>query len=149
MGDFHPVVSVSETINATPSRVWDIATHKTGVMFMGSEVKTDWQEGHSIKFSGEWKGKTFEDKGEVETFEPQKRLAFTHFSASSGKPDRPQNYNLVSIELHPKGRGTDVTLTQSIHREAEDPSPGTASEFEKNWRTMLSKLKDEAERPAG
>ena len=149
MGDFHPVVSVSETINATPSRVWDVATHKTGVMFMGSDVKTDWHEGHSIKFNGEWKGKLFEDRGEVETFEREKRLAFTHFSPSSGQADRPENYNLVSIELHPKGAQTDVTLTQSIHRDAQEPSPDTAAEFEKNWRMMLSRLKDEAERRAG
>lgn len=97
MGDFHPLVTVSETIDASPSRVWDTATHKTGVMFMGADVKTDWHEGHSITFKGEWKGKTFEDKGNVETFEEPKRLAFTHFSPASGKADLPENYNLVSI----------------------------------------------------
>ena len=149
MGDFHPVVSVSETIDASPSRVWDVATHNTGVMFMGSDVKTDWQEGHSITFKGEWNGKAFEDKGKVKTFERQKKLAFTHFSPSTGKADRPENYNLVSIELNPKGQQTDVSLTQSIHWQAEAPSPDAAAEFEKNWRMMLAKLKDEAERPTG
>ena len=149
MGDFHPVVSVSETIDASPSRVWDAATHKTGVMFMGADVKTDWHEGHPITFKGEWKGKTFEDKGEVKTFDQEKKLAFTHFSPSSGKADSLQNYNLVSIELHPKGAQTDVTLTQSMHREAEEPSSDTVAEFEKNWRMMLSKLKNEAERATG
>ena len=147
MSDYHPVVSVSETIEASPSQVWDAATHKTGVMFMGADVKTDWREGHPITFKGEWKGKTFDDKGEVKTFEQEKKLAFTHFSSLSGKADSPQNYNLVSIELHPNGTQTGVTLTQSMHRGAEEPSSETVAEFEKNWRMMLSKLKDEAEHP--
>jgi len=116
-------------------------------MFMDSDVKTDWHEGHSIKFKGAWKGKAFEDKGEVETFQKEKRLAFTHFSPSSGKADRPENYNLVSIELSPNGTQTNVTLTQSVHRQAEEPSADSAAEFEKNWRAMLSRLKNEVEHP--
>ena len=145
MGNFRPLVTVSETIEAPPSKVWDTATHKTGVMFMGADVKTDWHEGHAITFNGEWKGRTFEDKGTVETFEKEKKLAFTHFSPASGKPDRPENYNLVSIELRPEGTQTGVELTQSIHRDADKPGAETVAEFEKNWKMMLAKLRDEAE----
>ena len=32
---------------------------------MGATVKTDWQVGHPITFSGTWKDKPFEDKGEI------------------------------------------------------------------------------------
>lgn len=145
MSDFRPLVTVSDTIDAPPSQVWETATHKTGVMFMGADVETDWHEGHSITFEGEWKGKTYKDKGKVETFDKQKTLAFTHYSPMSGKADSPENYNLVSIELHQRGSHTDVTLTQSIHRQAEEPSAETVAEFEKNWRLMLTKLKEEAE----
>jgi uncharacterized protein YndB with AHSA1/START domain len=146
MDDFTPLIRVSEIVDTSPSDVWQTATRKTGLMFMGSDVKTDWQEGHPITFNGEWKGKPFEDKGLVEAFEPEKKLAFTHFSPMSGKPDSPENYNLVSIELEPKGDQTDVTLTQSIHRDAERPPHETIAEFEKNWRMMLGKLKQEAEK---
>jgi len=146
MDDFQPLVSVSETIDASPSQVWEIATRKTGVMFMGADVKTNWQEGHSIIFKGEWKGKAFEDKGEVETFDIEKKLAFTHFSPMSGKRDSPENYNLVSIELRPNGSQTDVRLTQSIHEQADEPSRETVAEFKKNWEMMLAKLKEETER---
>ena len=149
MSDFRPLVSVSETISASPSEVWDTAVHNTGVMFMGADVKTDWLEGHPITFRGEWKGKTFEDKGRVEVVDDETRLAFTHFSPTSGKPDSPVNYNLVSIDLHPKGAGTDVTLTQSIHCEAQEPNAETVAEFEKNWQMMLGKLKDATEGAAG
>lgn len=149
MRGYRPLVSVSETVDASPAKVWETATHRTGVMFMGADVKTDWHEGHSIRFKGEWKGKTFEDKGKVETFDAGKQLAFTHFSPASGKEDSPENYNLVSIELKPNGARTDVTLTQSIHERAEEPNAQTVAEFEKNWQLMLAKLKDEAEQAGG
>lgn len=145
MGNFRPLVTVSEEIAASPSKVWDIATHKTGVMFMGADVTTDWHEGHPITFNGEWKGKAFEDKGTVDTFDKEKKLAFTHFSPASGKADQPENYNLVSIELHPEGTRTSVRLTQSIHPDADKPSAETVAEYEKNWKMMLAKLRDEAE----
>jgi uncharacterized protein YndB with AHSA1/START domain len=148
MGDFKSLICVSEIVDASPSKVWRTATERTGLMFMGADVRTDWKEGHPISFKGEWKGKPFEDKGEVETFEPERKLAFTHFSPMSGKPDRPENYNLVSIELEPKGDQTDVTLTQAIHEDAEKPPRETIAEFEKNWRMMLGKLKQESEKAA-
>lgn len=146
MGAFSPLIRVSEIVDASPSQVWQAATQKTGLMFMGADVQTDWREGHPITFKGEWKGKPFEDKGQVETFEEERKLAFTHFSPMSGKPDSPENYNLVSIELEPKGEQTDVTLTQAIHDEADRPPQETITEFEKNWRMMLGKLKAEAEK---
>lgn len=145
MDDFRPLVRVSEIVDAPAAQVWRSATQKTGLMFMGADVKTDWQVGHPITFKGEWKGKPFEDKGKVETFDEERRLAFTHFSPMSGKPDRPENYNLVSIEMAPNGSQTDVTLTQSIHLGADKPPQEAVAEFEKNWRMMLGKLKAAAE----
>lgn len=114
-------------------------------MFMGADVKTDWCEGHPISFEGVWDGKAFKDKGEVQTVEPQKKIAFTHFSPSSGKTDRPENYELVSIELKPSGAGTQVSLTQSRHAHASEPDSSTVAKFEENWRMMLGKLKEAAE----
>lgn len=87
MARFTPLIRVSEIVDASPSRVWKTATRKTGLMFMGADVKTDWRIGHPITFKGEWKGKRFEDKGQVETFDEQRKLAFTHFSPMPGKPE--------------------------------------------------------------
>lgn len=146
MTAYNPLVRVTEVVKTELSNVWQVLTQRTGVMFMGAEVETDWREGHPITFKGEWKGKNYEDKGVVQTFEPERKVAFTHFSALSGKPDVPKNYNLVTVELEPTADGTMVTLTQSIHPDAERPDAGTVAEFEKNWRAMLGKLKSEAER---
>jgi uncharacterized protein YndB with AHSA1/START domain len=147
MPAFKPVVTVEKRIRASAREVWDVLTHKSGVMFMGAEVNTDWNEGHPITFSGNWKGKPYCDKGVVQTFERNRELAFTHFSPLSGKPDVPENYNLVSITLEIEDdSSTKLKLTQSIADNAAEPSPDTLAEFEKNWEAMVEKLKQECER---
>ena len=64
-------------------------------------------------FRGEWNGQTFEDKGEIVTFEPERELAYSHFSPMTGKPDEPENYHLVDITLDGASDTTNVTLEQS------------------------------------
>src|SRR4051794_25104358 len=101
MQRFEPVVEVKTLIEAPAEKVWETVTHDTGVMFMGAKVDTDWVEGHPITFAGEWKGKKYEDHGEIQRVDREKRVSFTHFSGMSGKEDRPENYNLVTLELTP------------------------------------------------
>jgi hypothetical protein len=43
----------------------------------------------------EWNGQTFEDKGEIVTFEPERELADSRVSPMAGKPDVPENYQVV------------------------------------------------------
>jgi hypothetical protein len=64
-------------------------------------------------------GQELRGKGVVQTFERERKVAFTQFSALSGKADVPQNYNLVTAKLEPTGQGTMVMLTQSIHQDAD------------------------------
>jgi hypothetical protein len=37
---------------------------------------------------GEWEGQTYEDKGEVLVFDPEREIAYSHRSAMGGKPDK-------------------------------------------------------------
>jgi hypothetical protein len=55
----------------------------------------------------------YEDKGAIQTSDPLRRLAFTHFSPLAGLPDRPENYHTVTFELAPVKGGTEVALTQA------------------------------------
>ena len=98
--------------------------------------------GHPITFTGEWKGKKF--KGEIETFEAPKELAFTHWSAMSGEEDRPENYNVVRFILKPKGEKTTVALSQ-INKGKAEVDAKTKAEFKKNWQMMLDGLKKSVE----
>ena len=129
-------------INAEPGKVWRALTEPAlakKVMF-GAEVITDWKVGGPITYRGEWQGKPFEDKGEILEVKAERRLKTTHFSPTSGKPDKPENYHLVDYELRPEGDKTRVVITQS-----NNPSEDAAKHSAENWRMMLKNLKDVSE----
>jgi uncharacterized protein YndB with AHSA1/START domain len=109
--------------------------------FFGADMETDWKVGSPVTIKGEMKGKAYEDKGEVRSFEPERRLAFSHFSPSTGQPDRPENYHLVAYELEPEGERTKVTLTQSnLTGGVRDSDVKNRTEYEKNWAMVLDGL---------
>ncbi len=72
----------SLAIRAEPAKVWAALTDPEVMSqaFFGAKIDTDWQVGSPITFSGEWQGKSFQDKGEICAFEPNKLLQFTHYS---------------------------------------------------------------------
>ena len=142
---------VSTTIDAPPAKVW--ATLMTPAafkqFFFGSDVATDWKVGSPITFSGEWKGKPYQDKGVVKTADVGKRLAFTHWSPLSGLEDTPENYHLVSFDLAPSGAGTAVVLTQVNQSDEEPLTAEHRAEYDKNWAMVLAGLKKATEASAG
>jgi len=138
-----PLIEVSKTMDATPDEVWSALTspQKLKRFFFGSDVESDWKVGAPIRFRGEMKGKPYEDHGEIRSFAPRKKLEFTHYSPLSGKPDKPENYNVVAFELTPRGDKTVVTLSQG--KANGDPTEADLkqkAEFEKNWRGVLDGL---------
>ena len=139
-----PVIEVETTVAADPKTVWKAMTAKRTAMFPGTDVDTDWKVGHPIILSGEWKGKKFKDKGEIEAFDAPKELAFTHWSEMSGEADRPENYHVVRLVLKPDGQKTRVTLSQ-INKGNAPLDARTKAEFEKNWQMMLDGLKKSVE----
>ena len=109
--------------------------------FFGADVETDWKVGSPVRIKGEMKGKAYEDKGEVRSFDPERRLAFSHFSPSTGQSDTPENYHLVTYELEPEGERTRVTLTQSnLTGGVKDSDLENRAEYEKNWAMVLDGL---------
>src|SRR5688500_18463647 len=104
----------STRIAAPADRVWRALTDPAEVKkyFFGTDLETDWKPGSPITFSGEWQGRKYEDKGTVLEVERPRRLKYTHFSPLSGKPDKPENYHTITVELAPDEGGTHVTLAQ-------------------------------------
>lgn len=131
--------TASTTIDTTIATVWDALTDPETIeqYFFDSEVETDWQVGSSIVFRGEWEGETYEDRGEIQRFEPEHVLEYTHWSPLSGKLDVPENYHTVEWELTEVDGDTEVTLTQDNNNtgEARDHS-------EENWEMVLGNLKE-------
>jgi uncharacterized protein YndB with AHSA1/START domain len=134
---------VSRTIDAPAGEVWKALTTPEIIRtyFFGADMETDWKVGSPVKIRGEMKGKAYEDKGEVRSFDPGRRLAFSHFSPSTGQRDEPENYHLVTYELEPEGDRTKVTLTQSnLTGGIRESDVKHRAEYEKNWAMVLDGL---------
>jgi len=144
----HDDVCVEISIGAPPDEVWAALTTPKALkaFFFGAEVITDWVVGHQIRFRGEWKGKTYEDKGTILAFEPGRRLAYSHWSPMSGDADIPENFHYVWFDLHPSGNGTRVELRQSHTPGGRQPSAAARAEFTNNWTRVLAGLKETVER---
>lgn len=139
----HATACVSKTIDAPADAIWKALTSRAALksFFFGADVDTDWKVGHPIRFTGTFKGKRYEDKGEIQRFEPSKHLSFSHWSPLSGVPDAPEHYHLVSFELEPHGNTTQVTLTQAnVSGDVKPSDIEHRDEYEKNWRAVLDGL---------
>ena len=134
---------VNKTIHASAIQVWSAITTPATLkkFFFGADVETDWSIGSPIRMKGDFKGKKYEDKGEILAVEPQQRLSFSHWSALSGQADSPENYHVVTFDLTPEGNETKVTLSQSNLIGGATPSDvAHRAEYEKNWTMVLDGL---------
>ena len=102
----------------------------------GAEIKSDWQPGSPITFSGVWNGKPYEDKGEILAIEPGKLLKVTHYSPLSGQPDAPESYHRVTYMIDGHGKRSTLTITQENNRDQAE-----VDESEKTWGMILGNLK--------
>ena len=108
------IARASITINAPIGKVWDalVNPEKIKQYMFGTNAVSDWKEGSSIIWKGEWEGKKYEDKGVILKLEPGHMIQYSHFSPLTGQPDMPENYHIVTIELSSKGIQTLVSLLQ-------------------------------------
>jgi uncharacterized protein YndB with AHSA1/START domain len=133
----------SRIIAAPAARVWEALVTPAIIKryFFGADVESDFHAGSPVRFRGEYKGKAYEDKGQVLVVEPQRTLSMSHWSPLSGEPDVPENYHVVTYTLDPDGERTRVTLTQSNLRGGVKPSDvSRRQEYEKNWAMVLDGL---------
>src|SRR6187399_1192874 len=98
------VAKAQAIINANTAKVWNALTNPEMIKkyMFGATVISDWKEGSKIIWKGEWEGKSYEDKGKILRFEPEKSLQYSHFSPLSGLHDNPENYHIVTIDLEEK-----------------------------------------------
>ena len=130
------------SIDAPPQKIWQLLwgadTYPvwTSVFSEGSRAETDWQKGSSITYTGEWEGKSYEDKGVIIDIVPEKLLHTTYFSAMSGKEDKPENYANVIYKVSPDDGHSLVTITQdNIDDEKQ------LQHMEENWGKVLDSMK--------
>lgn len=136
-------VATAETeIGASPAQVWAALTDPKLIKryMFGSLVETDWQQGSSIFWKGEYEGKTYEDKGEILEIETERRLKVSHFSPLGGQEDVPDNYHTLLYQLKQNGDKTHISLSQDKNASEEE-----AERAKGNWEMMLGGLKEVVE----
>ena len=132
------IAKATISINASQTAVWDAFVNPEIIKqyMFGTKVISDWTEGGSIVWKGQWQDKSYEDKGTILKFEPESLLEYSHFSPLSGKPDRPENYHTVTIELSGNDSQTEVILSQD-----NNPTEESQKHSAENWQVMLDGLK--------
>ena len=137
------IAKVSIVLDAPVEKVWDALTNPALIKqyMFGTNVTSSWVVGSPIVWKGEWQGKLYEDKGTILRADRGQVLEYSHYSPLSGKPDIPENYNVVTIKLRGQGKGTVLELSQGNNRteEARDHS-------EQNWKMALEAMKKLVER---
>jgi uncharacterized protein YndB with AHSA1/START domain len=133
------------TIRATRGEVWEALTDpdKVKQYLHGTEMSTDWKEGSPIFWRGEWKGRSYEDKGTVLAVQTEKLLRYTHWSPMGGSEDKPENYHTVTYELAGDDGKTTLTLTQDNNASQEEAD----TMADNNWGPVLNGLKEMVEKP--
>src|SRR6267378_1170851 len=141
------IAKISIDIAAPASRVWDALVKPDLIRryMFGAAVVSDFQEGSPITWTGEWKGKPYQDKGRILKVEPRRKLQYSHFSPLSGLPDTPENHHTVTLELTEARGQTRVALSQDNNATEE-----AREHSQQNWKGKAGGAKKAAgEVPGG
>ncbi|MEP7255076.1 MAG: SRPBCC family protein [Ferruginibacter sp.] len=132
----------SISLNTTAAKVWKALTEPKLIKkyMFGTDVSSDWKEGSTITWSGEYEGKSYTDKGVIKMIEPKKILQHTYLSSMSGKEDKAENYATVTYTLAKKDDKIMLALTQDNNANEKARESST-----KNWKMVLKKMKEVVE----
>ncbi len=131
------------SILSKKGKVWEALVTPSMIKeyMFGANVESDWREGSGITWKGDFNGKQYEDKGVILKIDPGHILQYSHFSPLSGKPDKTENYHIITIVLDENANKTEVILSQDNNSDEK-----ARGESEKNWKTMLEGLKKYVEK---
>ncbi|MCW3085472.1 MAG: hypothetical protein JWP12_2838 [Bacteroidetes bacterium] len=135
--------SASISIDASVEKVWEALTTPKLIKkyFFGTDTHTDWKPGSKITFTGEWEGKSYEDKGTIISVEKNKMIKYNYWSEMSGIEDKPENYVTITYELAKDDDKTKLTITQE-----NIPDEKMKEHSIENWKKVMSNLKELVER---
>lgn len=80
------VAKATISIGAPKSKVWEALVTPDAIKqyMFGTDVEADWTHGSAITWTGEMKGKKYQDEGVILKMEPEQTLQYSHFSSLSG-----------------------------------------------------------------
>lgn len=125
-------------IHASEDEVWQALVTPAAAKkyFFGALVESDWQEGSTITFSGEYNGNKYIEKGILLKVSPGVHLQYTHWSDLEGIPDVPENYRVWSFQLFKKEGKTQLSVSED--RIPTEKQQRRSDEF---WNDVLQHIK--------
>lgn len=137
-------IAKSIAIQADRQSVWNVLVDPTYVRLWLSdtdlEFSATWQVGGEIQSTGNWHGLAIENKGRILDFEPEKRLAYTHWSSLSQFPDTTDHYTTIRLELTDAEDGLALSVRQENFRTFEN-----YAHWNFYWNMALARIKRLAE----
>jgi uncharacterized protein YndB with AHSA1/START domain len=111
--------------------VWDAFTNPALIKqyMVGTDVTSSWKVALRSSGTANIRARKYEDKGVILRLEPLRVLEYSRFSPLAGKPDVPENYHTVTIELSSRGDGTEATLSQD-----NNPTEESIAHTAKFWQ---------------
>jgi uncharacterized protein YndB with AHSA1/START domain len=139
--------STSRVVICAPvNQVWKALTEPEFVKQWqyGSDLITDWQPGHAIRFHSLWEGKVYEQWGQVVEVTTNRLIKYTLFAPGSGLDDMPENYFTMTYELEESDGSTTLRVIQMDPRgtDSQESQDGAVE----NENGVLTALKDLVER---
>lgn len=138
--------TVTFEIKGSKQDVWDalINPEKVKQYFFGTNLICDWKVGSPIRFTGEWEGNPYEDKGTVLEYQHEDRLSYDYYSSFSGQPDVPENYQTITYQVKENKGVTTLTIIQTNCRSEE-----VKTHSESNWKMVMDGMKKLVEEQKG
>ncbi|WP_271785262.1 SRPBCC domain-containing protein [Aquimarina algiphila] len=133
----------SMNINASPAKIWEalIKPEIAKEYFFGAEIQTNWKEGSSITFKGEFNGTKYEEKGIILNVDQNTQLQYSHWSHFDGLPDELENYRIWTFDLFEY-----KNYTQLLISEDNIPSKKQQKRSDEFWKEVLLTIKQITER---
>lgn len=122
----------------TAEKLWHALTDPATVKqyFYGTNLITTWEPGTPIRFTGEWEGKTYEDKGTILAYEHNRLLKYDYYSSFSPLPDLPENYMHITYRVTEVPEGVKLEIIQENAASQE-----TADHSEQNWKALMEEVR--------
>ena len=136
----------SITLNAPPSKVWDVLTNpeQTKKYMFGCETVSDWKKGSSLLWKGQYEGKEMVFvKGDIVEIKPEKLLVYTTIDPNSGIDDTSENYLTVTYELIAKNGQTILNVSQGDYSQVAEGERRyeESSNNGEGWNPILVEIK--------
>jgi len=135
------VARASVTIDVSAPRVWDALVNPAMIERYQpvTSVVSEWKEESPIVWRREFQGKSFQVRGKIVRFEPERVLEYDHslpIFRSSGTGHSPQSYRRVTIELREERTQTHLSVTERGNKTRRE-----LEHSEGSWRMVLHGMK--------